>query len=40
MVSSSHEAPHRIFQRDPALLTRALQRVLRVPFPEPREFAS
>ncbi|MGQ4382655.1 hypothetical protein [Streptomyces sp. SAS_270] len=39
MVSSSHEALHRIFQKDPALLTRALQRVLRVPFPEPREFA-
>lgn len=40
MVSSSHEALHRIFQKDPALLTRALQRVLRVPFPEPREFAA
>ncbi|MGW1952426.1 hypothetical protein ACWCPI_06620 [Streptomyces sp. NPDC001920] len=39
MVSSSHEALHRIFQKDPALLTRALQRVLRVPFPEPREIA-
>lgn len=30
---------HRIFQKDPALLTRALQQVLGVPFPEPREFA-
>ncbi|MFH8700508.1 MULTISPECIES: hypothetical protein [Streptomyces] len=39
MVSSSHEAMHRIFQKDPALLTRALQQVLGVPFPEPREFA-
>ncbi len=37
MVGSSHEALHRIFQKDPALLTRALQRVLDVPFPEPRE---
>lgn len=36
MVGSSHEALHRIFQKDPALLTRALQRVLHVPFPEPR----
>lgn len=40
MVSSSHEALHRIFQKDPALLTRALQHVLRIPFPEPREFAA
>ena len=40
MVSSSHEALHRIFQKDPALLTRALQSVLNVPFPEPREFAA
>ncbi|MFF9125793.1 hypothetical protein ACF09J_21220 [Streptomyces sp. NPDC014889] len=39
MVSSSHEALHRVFQKDPALLTRAFQRVLRVPFPEPRDFA-
>ncbi|WP_435283716.1 hypothetical protein [Streptomyces koelreuteriae] len=39
MVSSSHEALHRVFQKDPALLTRALRRVLHVPFPEPREFA-
>lgn len=39
MVSSSHEALHRVFQKDPALLTRALQSVLRVPFPEPRDFA-
>ena len=39
MVSSSHEAMHRIFQKDPALLTRALQEVLGVTFPEPREFA-
>ncbi|GGN86068.1 hypothetical protein GCM10011579_077470 [Streptomyces albiflavescens] len=39
MVSSSHEALHRIFQKDPALLTRTLQRVLHIPFPEPREFA-
>ncbi|MFF9776191.1 hypothetical protein ACF1HJ_21330 [Streptomyces sp. NPDC013978] len=40
MVSSPHEALHRIFQKDPALLTRALERVLRVPFPEPHEFAA
>jgi hypothetical protein len=40
MPSSSHEALHRIFQKDPALLTRALQSVLRIPFPEPREFAA
>ncbi|MFI1421010.1 hypothetical protein ACH4VX_24140 [Streptomyces sp. NPDC020731] len=39
MVSSSHEALHRVFQKDPALLTRALQRVLNVDFPEPRDFA-
>ncbi|MCX4235603.1 hypothetical protein [Streptomyces ortus] len=39
MVSSSHEALHRIFQKDPALLTRALQRVLRIPFPEPTDIA-
>ncbi|MGW4226660.1 hypothetical protein ACWEG1_24755 [Streptomyces bauhiniae] len=40
MVGSSHEALHLIFQKDPALLTRALQRVLHVPFPEPREIAA
>ncbi|MGW5100457.1 hypothetical protein [Streptomyces sp. NPDC004100] len=40
MVGSSHEALHRIFQKDPALLTRALQQVLHVPFPEPREIAA
>ena len=40
MVSSSHEAMHRIFQKDPALLTRALQQVLGVSIPEPREFAA
>jgi hypothetical protein len=28
MVTSSHEALHRIFQKDPALLTRAMQGVL------------
>ncbi|MFJ4693936.1 hypothetical protein [Streptomyces sp. NPDC088766] len=39
MVGSSHEAMHRIFQKDPALLTRALQQVLGVPFPEPYDFA-
>lgn len=39
MVSSTHEAMHRIFQKDPALLTRALQQVLGVAFPEPRDFA-
>ena len=39
MVGSSHEAMHRIFQKDPALLTRALQQVLHIPFPEPRDFA-
>ncbi|ANS65708.1 hypothetical protein SLINC_3484 [Streptomyces lincolnensis] len=37
---SSHEALHRIFQKDPALLTRALQSVLCIPFPEPRDFAA
>lgn len=40
MVGSSHEALHRIFQKDPGLLTHALQRVLGVPFPEPREIAA
>ncbi|MFE9627021.1 hypothetical protein [Streptomyces sp. NPDC006527] len=40
MVGSSHEALHRIFQKDPALLTRALQQVLHVPFPEPYDFAA
>ncbi|WP_416983068.1 hypothetical protein [Streptomyces sp. T028] len=40
MVTSSHEALHRIFQKDPALLTRALQQVLHVPFPEPHDFAA
>ncbi|MFD4504341.1 hypothetical protein [Streptomyces sp. NPDC058457] len=40
MVGSSHEALHRIFQKDPGLLTHALQRVLGVPFPETREFAA
>jgi hypothetical protein len=39
MVGSSHEAMHRIFQKDPALLTRTLQQVLHVPFPEPYDFA-
>lgn len=39
MVSSSHEGLHRVFQKDPALLTRACQSLLHVPFPEPREFA-
>ncbi|CAM5708553.1 hypothetical protein [Streptomyces aurantiogriseus] len=39
MVGSSHEALHRIFQKDPALLTRTLQQVLHVPFPEPYDFA-
>ncbi|MGW1002517.1 hypothetical protein [Streptomyces sp. NPDC002520] len=40
MVGSSHEALHRIFQKDPELLTKALQRVLDVPFPKPREIAA
>ncbi|MFD8814522.1 hypothetical protein ACFV23_24275, partial [Streptomyces sp. NPDC059627] len=40
MVGSSHEALHRIFQKDPGLLTHALQRVLGVPFPETREIAA
>ncbi|MFF9581605.1 hypothetical protein [Streptomyces achromogenes] len=40
MVGSSHEALHRIFQKDPELLTRTLQRVLRVPFPRPMEIAA
>lgn len=39
MVGSSHEALHRAFQKDLALLTRALQRVLGIPFPEPRDLA-
>lgn len=30
MVSSSHEALHWVFQKDPALLTRAFQNVLAV----------
>ncbi|MGM9382542.1 hypothetical protein [Streptomyces antibioticus] len=40
MVGSSHEALHRIFQKDPELLTRALQEVLQVPFPRPYDFAA
>ncbi|MFH8802321.1 hypothetical protein ACH4F6_22380 [Streptomyces sp. NPDC017936] len=40
MVGSTHEALHRIFQKDPALLTRALQGVLQVPFPDPYDFAA
>jgi hypothetical protein len=40
MVGSSHEALHRIFQKDPELLTRTLQRVLHVPFPRPTEIAA
>ncbi|MFJ8094076.1 hypothetical protein [Streptomyces griseofuscus] len=40
MVGSSHEASRRIFQKDPAVLTKALQRVLHVPFPEPREIVA
>ncbi|MEU0602773.1 hypothetical protein ABZ484_31805 [Streptomyces sp. NPDC006393] len=40
MVGSSHEALHRIFQKEPELLTKALQRVLNVPFPKPREIAA
>ncbi|NGO49190.1 hypothetical protein [Streptomyces ureilyticus] len=39
MIGSSHEALHRIFQKDPGLLTRACQRLLHIPFPEPREIA-
>jgi hypothetical protein len=39
MVSSPHEGMHRVFQKDPALLTRACQQVLHIPFPEPRDFA-
>ncbi|MFD7057976.1 hypothetical protein [Streptomyces sp. NPDC059906] len=39
MVGSTHEALHWVFQKDPALLTRAFQKVLHVPFPEPRDFA-
>ncbi|MGC9409582.1 MULTISPECIES: hypothetical protein [Streptomyces] len=30
MVSSSHEALHWVFQKDPALLTRAFQKVFAV----------
>lgn len=33
MVGSSHEALHWVFQKDPALLTRAFQSVLHIPFP-------
>ncbi|MFJ9704083.1 hypothetical protein [Streptomyces sp. NPDC101234] len=40
MVGSSHEAMHRIFQKEPTLLTNALQKVLGVEFPEPREFVA
>ncbi|MFK0103526.1 hypothetical protein [Streptomyces sp. NPDC091217] len=40
MVGSTHEALHRIFQKDPTLLTKALQQVLGVPFPKPREIAA
>ena len=40
MVGATHEALHRIFQKDPGLLTHALQRVLGVPFPETREIAA
>ncbi|MEU9447798.1 hypothetical protein [Streptomyces sp. NPDC048277] len=40
MVGSAHEALHRIFQKDPTLLTNALQKVLGVEFPEPREIAA
>jgi hypothetical protein len=36
MVSSSHEAMHRIFQKDPGIFSRTLGR-LGVPFPEPAE---
>ncbi|MEW2388683.1 hypothetical protein AB0933_10035 [Streptomyces venezuelae] len=39
MVSSSHEALHRIFQKDTALLIRSFQRLLHIPFPEPRDIA-
>ncbi|MBT2418587.1 hypothetical protein J7F01_19450 [Streptomyces sp. ISL-22] len=39
MVSSSHEGLHQLCQKDPAGFTRTLQRVLRIPIPEPREFA-
>ncbi|MFD8721135.1 hypothetical protein ACFV2H_24905 [Streptomyces sp. NPDC059629] len=40
MVGSTHEALHRIFQKDPGLLTHALQRVLGVSFPETHEIAA
>ena len=33
MVGSSHEALHRIFQKDPALLTHGLRQVSHIPFP-------
>ncbi|UGY90784.1 hypothetical protein [Streptomyces gobiensis] len=35
MVGSSHEAMHRIFQEDLTLITRALRKLLDIPFPEP-----
>ncbi|MEU1159636.1 hypothetical protein ABZ372_01945 [Streptomyces sp. NPDC005921] len=40
MVGTTHESLHRIFQKDPGLLTKALQKVLGVEFPEPREIAA
>ncbi|MFJ4487138.1 hypothetical protein ACIP3D_32865 [Streptomyces longwoodensis] len=39
MVGSSHEGMHRVFQKDPGLVTRTCQQILHIPFPEPREFA-
>ncbi|MGW3723768.1 hypothetical protein [Streptomyces sp. F001] len=39
MVGSPHEALHQFCQKDPAGFTRTLQRVLHIPFPEPRDFA-
>ncbi|MFD9861203.1 RpnC/YadD family protein [Streptomyces alboflavus] len=39
MVGSSHEAQHRIFQKDTALMLRNFQRLFHVPFPEARDIA-
>lgn len=39
MVGPPHEGMHRVFQKDPELLTRTCEKVLRVAFPKPREFA-
>jgi hypothetical protein len=37
MVSLTRDGAHRVFRKDPALVTRALRRVLDIPLPEARE---